>query len=272
MRLFFTLAILTLGGLAISGSAKPILEPRMYLLYGSESGDAVKIYYERHQKLELKEVRVPGLRLKRWGFLTAFGKDLLELEFKLSPGTDAEFNRLDLTYKNGATQKVFVGPSRILYLKPKANYEIDFEVMEQIPNQRLFLGINLFNNVSQTVTIEQLIYAPQSASTEHILLNPNYDPQWFSKLEVWSKTNNIAALPKHSRLVNSGKLNLKLEPGKGFSAAVVAQSFVAKLLCKKGLNAPLESVFLQAVIKYRVGNGKSQLYPIPDNVQANVCL
>lgn len=266
------LSALALAALAVPSPPKAILEPRMYLLYGFETGDPVRIYYERKQKLEFKTVSVPGLTLKHWGYLTAFGKDLLELEFKITPKLDAEFDSVVITDRNNKTQTLFVGPSRIIYLKPKKDFEINFEVMEQIPNQRLFLGINLFNDVSSPVTIEALIYAPRAASTNQILLNPNYDPKWFPKLEAWSKTNDIAALPQGTRFANSSKLNLKLEPGKGFSVAVVAPSFQAKLLCTKGLNANLESVFLQPIVKYHVGNGKSQLYPIPDNVQANVCM
>lgn len=244
----------------------------MYLMYGFETGDPVRVYFERIQKPEFKTVRVPGLSLKRWGYLTAFGKDLLELEFKIEPNMDAEFDSVLVTDSKNMTQKIYVGPNRIMYLKPKKDYEISFELLEQIPNQRLFLSINMFNDSAKTVTIEQLIYAPKAAITNQILLNPNYDPKWFTKLEGWSKTNNAAALPAGSHFANSSNLNLKLEPGKGFSAAVVAASFQEKLLCKKGLNAKLEAVFLQPVVKYRVGNGKSQLYPIPDNVQANVCL
>ncbi len=259
------------SALASSSLDKPILEPRMYLLYGFETGDPVRVYFERKQKLEFKTVRVPGLTLKHWDYLRAFGKDLLELEFKITPNMDAEFDSVVVTDSKNVTQKIAVGPSRIMYLKPKKDYEINFELLEQIPNQHLFLGINMFNDSAQTVTIEQLIYAPKTAITHQILLNPNYDPKWFTKLEAWSKTNNPTALPAGSHFANSSNLNLKLEPGKGFSAAVVAASFQAKLLCQKGLNAKLEAVFLQPVVKYRV-NGKSQLYPIPDNVQANVCL
>jgi hypothetical protein len=271
-RLACVLLILAFSALASSSLNKPILEPRIYLLYGFETGDPVRVYYERTQKLEFKTVRVPGLTLKHWDYLTAFGKDLLELEFKITPKMDAEFDSIVVTDSKNLTQKIYVGPSRIMYLKPKKEYEINFEMLEQIPNQRLFLGINLFNDSAKPVTIEALIYAPSAASTNQILLNPNYDPKWFAKLEAWSKTNNATALPTGSKFANSSNLNLKLEPGKGFSVAVIAASFQAKLLCKKGLNAKLEAVFLQPVVKYRVGNGKSQLYPVPDNVQANVCL
>ena len=265
-------SLLVFGALVFSSPSKPLLEPRMYLLYGFETGDPVLVYYQRNLKLEFQDVKVPGLTLKRWGYLTAFGKDLLELEFKIKAGQDAEFDSLIVQDLKGNSQKVFVGPSRILYLKPKKDYEINFEVIEQIPNQQLFFSINLFNDVALPVTIEQLIYAPRVASTNQILFSPNYDPNWFAKLEAWSKTNDSSQLPKGARFANSSNLNLKLEPGKGFSAAVVAASFQPKLLCKKGLNSKLESVFLQAVVKYHVGNGKSQLYPIPDNVQASVCL
>jgi hypothetical protein len=270
--LAYALLTLAFGALASSSPNKQILEPRMYLLYGFETGDPVRVYFERTQKLEFKTVFVPGLKLKHWGYLTAFGKDLLELEFKIEPNMDAEFDTVVVTDSKNVTQKFYLGPNRIMYLKPKKDYEISFEVMEQIPNQRLFLSINFFNDSAKAVIIEQLIYAPKTASTNQILLNPNYDPKWFTKLEAWSKTNNATALPTDARFANSSNLNLKLEPGKGFSAAVVAASFQEKLLCKKGLNAKLEAVFLQPVVKYRVGNGKSQLYPIPDNVQANVCL
>ncbi len=271
-RLAFSLIILAFGALANSSPKQTILEPRMYLLYGFETGDPVNVYFERKQKPEFKTVRVPGLTLKHWGYLTAFGKDLLELEFNITPNMDAEFNSIVVTDSKNLTQKIDVGPNRIMYLKPKKDYEISFELLEQIPNQRLFLSINMFNDSAKPVTIEQLIYAPRAASTNQILLNPKYDPKWFNKLEAWSKTNDSAALPAGSHFANSSDLNLKLEPGKGFSAAVVAASFQEKLLCKKGLTAKLEAVFLQPVVKYRVGSGKSQLYPIPDNVQANVCL
>jgi hypothetical protein len=271
-RLAPILITLAFGALASSNPNKQILEPRMYLLYGFETGDPVRVYFERSQKPEFKTVRVPGLNLNHWGYLSASGKDLLELEFKITPNMDAEFDSIVVTDSKNVAREIYVGPSRIMYLKPKKEYEISFEVMEQIPNQRLFLSINFFNDSAQSVIIEQIIYAPKTASTKQILLNPNYDPKWFSKLEAWSKTNNATALPTGSHFANSSNLNLKLEPGKGFSAAVVAASFQAKLLCQKGLNAKPEAVFLQPVVKYRVGNGKSQLYPIPDNVQANVCL
>ena len=122
-------------------------------MYGFETGDPVRVYYERKQKLEFKTVRVPGLTLKRWGYLTAFGKDLLELEFKITPNMDAEFDSIVVTDSKNLTQKIAVGPSRIMYLKPKKDYEINFELLEQIPNQRLFLAINLFNDSAKTVTI-----------------------------------------------------------------------------------------------------------------------
>ena len=253
-----------------------VLEPRMHLVYGHESGDPVRLYFDLKRPLELKGVEVSGLRLREWRVFTAFGKPSLELTVSMKPGLDAEFDTIALKLPSGAV-RVAVGPNRVIYLKPRDRYEISFERMEQLPNQRLYLGMRVFNDADQNVTIERIIYAPRAASTNQILVNPAYDDAWFDKLESWSRTANPNILPAGARWMDASRLNLRVPPSRGFSAAIVETSLKPAFSClRKGVppnpNKRRDSAFLQGLIQYRVGNGPVQTYPIPDDILAEVCL
>jgi hypothetical protein len=255
-----------------------LLVPRMHFVYGHESGDPVRLYFDLKRPLEPKGVEVAGLRLREWRMLTAFGKPSLELTVDMKPGLDTEFDTVTLKLPSGTVRAV-AGPNRVIYLKPRDRYEISFERMEQLPNQRLYLGMRIFNDADQIITIERIIYAPKAASTNQMLVNPAYEDEWFDQLERWSKagTSASSALPRGAKWMDAGKLNLRVQASRGFSAAIVESSFKPAFSClRKGVppnpNKRRDSAFLQGLIQYRVGNGLLQTYPIPDDVMAEVCL
>ena len=264
------------------------LIPKLHFVLGHETGEPVQMYFQRTpafdaQKLEIKSVTVPGLKVRSWQLFEAFGKPLLEINFEPKPGDDVNFESIQIS-DDKRTYTVNVGPNRVMYLKPKAKYELSFEVLEQIPNTRLYLAMQFFNDSSQTVTINRIIYAPAIASTNLIMLNPAYDGTWFTKLELWSRAlvkdvDLLPPLPDKARYADANNLNLQIKPSRGFSAAIVEPSLKAKYSClrlpaakRPDPNIRRDNAYLQSVIEYRVGTGPQQLYPIPDVIQTDVCL
>ena len=261
----------------------------MHFVSGYEQGEAVQMYFQRTaafdaQKLEIKNVSVPGLKLSSWQLFEAYGKPLLELDVEPKPGDDVNFDSLQIQDARGQTFTVSVGPNRVMYLKPKPKYELSFELLEQIPNNRLYLAMQFFNDSPQTVTINRIIYAPSIASTNRILLNSAYDGAWFTKLELWSRAlvndvNLLPPLPDKAKYADANNLNLQIKPSRGFSAAIVEPSLKAKYSCLRLPAAKRpdpkirrDNAYLQSVIEYRVGTGPKQFYPIPDAIQTDVCL
>ena len=265
------------------------LIPKMHFVFGHEQGEPVQMYFQRTpafdaQKLEIKGIRVPGLKVKSWQLFEAFGKPLLELDFEPKPGDDINFDGIQIKDARGREYTVNVGPNRVMYLKPKPKYELSFEILEQIPNSRLYLAMQFFNDSPQPVTINRIIYAPTVASTNRILLNPAYDDAWFTKLELWSRAlvkdlDLLPPLPDKTKYANANNLNLQIKPSRGFSAAIVEPSLQAKYSCLRLPTAKRpdpkirhDNAYLQSVIEYRVGTGPKQLHPIPDAIQTDVCL
>lgn len=247
-----------------------LLEPKMHLLHGFDSSEPVLAYWRVRTTFALKSLEVKGLRLQSWQFVRASKQDFLEVVFALKPGDDHEFDSLALTLKDGSKRNEYVGPNRVLYLKPKASYEISFERTEQVSFERLYLGMQVFNDSSKAITIEQIVYAPSKAATNKIIVS-RYDPAWFDQLERWvGGPENV--LPSHAKFLDSRKLNLILLPSRGFSAAIVRNSILAKFNCgDRPRVGRLDSAFLQVLIVYRVGKGPKQVYPIPDEILADVC-
>jgi hypothetical protein len=265
------------------------LVPKLHFVFGYEQGEPVQMYFQRTstfdaKKLEIKSVSVPGLKVRSWQLFEAFGKPLLEIDFQPKPGDDVNFDTIQIKDTRGREFTVDVGPNRVMYLKPKAKYELNFELLEQIPNNRLYLAMQFFNDSSQTVTINRIIYAPTIASTNRILLNPAFDGTWFTKLELWSRAQVkdltlLPPLPDKAKYADANNLNLQIKPSRGFSAAIVEPSLKAKYSCLRLPAAKRpdpkirqDNAYLQAVIEYRVGSGPKQLYPIPDAIQTDVCL
>jgi hypothetical protein len=264
------------------------LIPKLHFVLGFETGEPVQMYFQRTptfdtKKLEIKSVTVPGLKVRSWQLFEAFGKPLLEIDFQPKPGDDVNFDSIQIS-DSKHTYTVSVGPNRVMYLKPKAKYELNFELLEQIPNNRLYLAMQFFNDSSQTVTINRIIYAPTIASTNRILLNPAYDSTWFTKLELWSRAqvkdvDLLPPLPDKAKYADANNLNLQIKPSRGFSAAIVEPSLKAKYSClrlpaakRPDPNIRRDNAYLQSVIEYQVGTGPKQLYPIPDAIQTDVCL
>jgi hypothetical protein len=264
------------------------LVPKLHFVLGFENGEPVQVYFQRMpafeaQKLEIKNVTVPGLKVRSWQLFEAFGKPLLEINFQPKPGDDVNFDSIQIS-DSKRTYAVSVGPNRVMYLKPKAKYELNFELLEQIPNNRLYLAMQFFNDSSQTVTINRIVYAPTIASTNRILLNPAFDGTWFTKLELWSRAqvkdvDLLPPLPDKAKYADANNLNLQIKPSRGFSAAIVEPSLKAKYSClrlpaakRPDPNIRRDNAYLQSVIEYQVGTGPKQLYPIPDAIQTDVCL
>jgi hypothetical protein len=268
--------LVALGLLALLGNPASPLEPRVHFLHAAISGDPMLVYYEVTAPFELKSVKIAGVPIKSWQFVTAFQKHSLEIELVTKPGLNAEWDRLEVIDSSGKPRALSVAPSRAMTVPEKPSYELDYERMEQQPSSRLYLGLRIFNDSAQTVTMDEFIYAPFKVSANRVLVNPRYDGQWFTKLEAWVRGTGGTPLPQGARLMDSSKLRLKILPSRGFSAAIVAQSFKPAFSClragvKRDPQKRVDSAVLQPVIQYRVGSGKPQFYPIPDTILADLC-
>ncbi|NJK44319.1 MAG: hypothetical protein HC933_08565, partial [Pleurocapsa sp. SU_196_0] len=139
--------------LLLSASAatleRGVLQPRVHLVHGFGGGDPMLVYYEVAQPLTLKSVRVPGLPIKSWRFVTAFQKRNLEIELEAKPGLNAQWDRLEVVDNANRTRSLFVAPSRALTIPERDRYEINYERMEQKPSSRLYLGLRVFNDSAQ---------------------------------------------------------------------------------------------------------------------------
>ncbi len=278
-RLFFVL----LGMTALAAPA-PKLEPRVHFVHEWEGGDPLRLYYEIPQPLvpndpfggkpspntgdNIKTVAVTGLPLKSWRIMDAFGKRNLELEVNVKAGLDTTFSSLKI---NGSS--VAVASSRVLYLKPLQKYPLSYERLQQQPNERLFLAMQIFNDSPETIFVDKILFAPKGVSNDKILMNPRYDSTFFRKLEQWM-SGSSPSLPEGSSLVSSNALNLKILPSRGFGVAIVGSSI--KLSCKgsprlRDANKRYDTFISQPVIQYRLGAGKPTLYPIPDQIITDVC-
>ena len=154
-------------------------------------------------------------------------------------------------------------------------YELGYERMEQQPSSRLYLGLRIFNDSAQTVTVDKFIYAPSKVSANRVLVIPRYDGQWFSKLEDWVHGSGTP-LPQDATLMDSSNWELKILPSRGFSAAIVASSFKPAFSClragvKRDPAKRVDSAVLQPVIVYRVSTGKTRRYPVPATILADLC-
>jgi hypothetical protein len=252
-----------------------ILEPRVHLLHGAVGGDPLLVYYESKTPLELKSLSIPGVPIKSWRFMTAYGVRSLEIELIAKPGLDAEWNALSVTDASDKPRVLSVAPSRVLVIQERDAYELSYERLEQEPSARLYLGLRIFNDTSQTITVDKFIYAPSQVTANRILLEPRYDPKWFTKLEAWGKSAS-GTPPEGATLADSSRLNLKIPPSKGFSAAIVGSSFKPGFSCgragvKRDPSKRVDSAYLQPLIQYRVGNEAPQFYPVPDAIITDLC-
>lgn len=275
-----------IGGLllcAALAAPTPILEPRVHFVHGWEGGDAVVLFYQIPQELvpktgfgaqsgssalEVKSVSASGLPMQGWNIVKSFGKSEIGLNIKFKAGLDSSFSSLKV---NGAA--VNVAPSRVLYLKPLSSYPLSFEKLEQQPNDRLFMAMRIFNDSSQTITIDKILFAPTGVSSGKVLVNPKYDSEFFRNLEKWVSGEG-KSFPAGSSLENANKLDLKILPARGFGAAIVDQSIQYSCKTRKRERDPskrYDTFFSQPIVVYRVGNGKAQFYPIPDQIVADIC-
>jgi hypothetical protein len=271
MKRLLLAALVTL----ISSPERGPLEPKVQFLHGFRGGDPILVYYEITAPLELKAVRVQNLPIKQWRLITAFEKRNLEIEVVPEPGLNVEWDRLSIVDGRGAERTLYVAPSRAMYVPERARYEINYERMEQQPSAKLYMGLRIFNDSAQPVTVEKFVYAPSQVSANRIVIEPGYDTDWFKKLDAWAN-NQAATFPAGSSLRDSQNLNLTILPSKGFSAAVVNSSFKPGFSCvrTKQFRDPgkrVDSAYLQPLVQYRVGNSKSQFYPLPDAIITDLC-
>jgi hypothetical protein len=268
--------IALLSALVAAQSAPRALEPRVHLLHATPGGDPMLVYYEAASSTAFKTVSIPGVPVRAWRFVTAFGKRSLEIELITKPGLNAEWDALSVTDPSGKVQRIPVGPSRVTTIQERDQYELSYERMEQEPNNRLFLGLRVFNDSDQIVTVDKFIYAPSQASAARVLVQPRYDSAWFQKLEDWVRAPSSPTLPAGATLMDANNMGLKILPSRGFSAAIVAQSFKREFTCpragvKRDPSKRVDSAVLQPFIVYRVGGGAQRYYPIPDTIIADVC-
>jgi hypothetical protein len=277
------LCLLLLLGLGAVAAPAPTLEPRVHFVHGWEGGDPLSLFYEIPQplvpnaplgtktgssSLQIKSVAVSGLPLLGWGVVQPFSRRELELKVNLKTGLDASFSSLKL---NGTS--VGVAPSRVLYLKEQTTYPLSFEKLEQQPNERLFMAMRIFNDSPETITIEKILYAPDSVSSAKVLVQPKYDSEFFRAVEKWV-SGESKAYPSGASLENSNKLNFKVLPSRGFGAAIVDASVAYSCKTRKRPRDPAkryDTFVSQPIIVYRVGQNKPQMYPIPDQIIADIC-
>ncbi len=278
--------LLIIFGVTALAAPVPKLEPRVHFLHDWEGGDAWQLYYEIPQPLvpndpfggkpgsstnnDIKSVSVTGLPLKNWKIVDAFGKRNLELNINPKVGLDVTFNTVKI---NGSS--VAVAPSRVLYLKPLAKYPLSYERLQQQPSDALFLAMQIFNDSPDTITIEKILFAPSGVSADRVLLNPRYESNFFTNIETWV-INGAKGTPNGTKLENSGSLSLKVLPSRGFGAAIVAASFKSSFNCKlnkrpREAGKRYDTFISQPLIQYRIGSAKSQFFPIPDQIVADIC-
>ncbi|MFN3267270.1 MAG: hypothetical protein ACK41E_10595 [Deinococcales bacterium] len=261
----------------------PKLEPRVHFVHGWEGGDPVTLFYEIPQELvpktgfgaqagssalEIKSVTVAGLPIQGWNIVNSFGKSEIGLNVKFKAGLDSHFSSLKV---NGVN--VGVAPTRVLYLKPEPTYPLSFEKLEQQPNERLFLAMRIFNDSSQTITIEKVLFAPQNVSSGKILLSPKYDSEFFRNLEKWV-SGQTKSYPAGSSMQDANKLGLKILPSRGFSVAIVDQSIRYSCQTRKRVRDPskrYDTFISQPIVVYRIENSKPKFFPIPDQIIADIC-
>jgi hypothetical protein len=279
---FLPLGLMVLG-LAVFAAPTPLLEPRVHFVHGWEGGDPLSLFYEIPQSLvpntplgsktgssvlQVKTVAVSGLPLLGWGVVQPFSRRELELKVNLKAGLDVSFSSLKL---NGTT--VNVAPSRVLYLKEQSTYPLSFEKLEQQPNERLFMAMRIFNDSPETITVEKILYAPTRVSSAKVLVQPKYDSEFFRDVEKWV-SGESKAYPNGASLQNSNSLNLKILPSRGFGAAIVDASIAYSCKTRKRPRDPnrrYDTFVSQPIVVYRLGNGKSAMYPIPDQIIADIC-
>jgi hypothetical protein len=258
----------------------------VHFLHEWEGGDPWQLYYEIPQPLvpndpfggqsksntnnDIKNVSITGLPLKNWRIVDAFGKRNLELNINPKVGLDLTFNSLKI---NGSS--VAVAPTRVLYLKPKTKYPLSYQRLQQQPSDALFLAMQIFNDSPETISIEKILFAPSGVSADRVLVNPRYESNFFSNIESWL-LNPTKGTPSGTKLENSSTLNLKVLPSRGFGAAIVASSFKNAFNCKlnkrpRDAGKRYDTFVSQPLIQYRIGNGKAQFFPIPDQIVADIC-
>ncbi len=277
--------LLLLSMTAIAAPA-PKLEPRVHFVHEWEGGDALRMYYEIPQPLvpndpfgtkpstassnEIKSITVTGLPLKSWRIVDAFGKRNIELEVNLKAGLDVTFSSLKINSVN-----VSVAPSRVLYLKPLKKYPLSYEKLQQQPTDTLFLAMQIFNDSPDTIFVDKLIYAPIGVTNNQVLVTPKFDSNFFSNIETWVNTGS-KGIPVGLKLENSNLLNLKILPSRGFGAAIISSSLKNAFNCKlnkrtRDASKRYDTFISQPLFVYRVGNGKPQFFPIPDQIVADIC-
>ena len=268
MRLV-ALLCLTLAAPLLAAPETKLLEPRLQLVTGS---GAVMVRYVVLNAFQPTSLRIPGATLDRWQFSTDDGITYLELTLKLRTGQDLEWHTVEITNAQ-SKRSLEVGPSRALWADAATKHPISFERIEQQfgagLGQRPYWGVRIFNDSSQTVTLERLIYAPRTVGSGRIALQTRYDPEWFSRLGAWA-ANPDQALPGNSSIVSAEAIKLEVLPSRGFSLAILGLSFKPLPACKQPA-ARASQPYLQPVLQYRVGNSPARMYPLPDTITALLC-
>ena len=253
------------------------LVPRLHFIHGDSSSDPVRLYFERTMDFTVQKLEIKGLRVKGWGVVMVGTKSELEITLGLKPGDDVEFDHVQITDAQSVRHTVFVGPNRVLYLKPQPE-ALGLERLESAPGVGMYLGMQVFNTTdakgqARDVTILGLEYAPKAISTRHVLLQPRFDPAWFGSLEDWANANvsDPRSIPSGNAMMDSSAINLTVRPSRGFSVAVIEASLRHSCLRKLPEHTRTQA-YWQPVIKYRVGQGPAQWYPLPSPVLADLCL
>ena len=263
------LLCLTLAGPLLAAPETKLLEPRLYLVTGSGT---VTVSYVVLKAFKVSNVRIPGATLERWQFTTEDDLKHLELTLRLKAGQDLEWHMLEISDAK-FKRTLEVGPSRAVWADAKTPHPISFERIEQQfasqLGQRPYWGVRIFNDSPQTVTVERLIYAPRSVSSNRIALQTRYDPEWFTRLGTWA-ANPDQALPGNSSIVSADAIKLEVLPSRGFSLALLGLSFKPLSACKSPA-ARASQPYLQPALQYRVGSGAARFYPLPDTITALLC-
>jgi hypothetical protein len=261
--------VMGLSALAFAQIPELWLIPKSHFLY-TQNGRPLRLYFQKNTNFEIQKLEIKGLRVQNWSFMTDFQKTWLELILLLKPGTDQEFDHLQITDSKGIEHSVFVGVNRVMSFKPSPTDDLSFERLESSPMQGVFFTGQFFNltdlsNHPREITILAVEYAPKALSGQ-VLLEPNYDPRWFDWLFDWSsrqlagKDPESSPLPRGVKFEDSRALKLKVKPSFGASMAILTSSITPGLLCS---GIPSAQIYWQILIKYRLGSGEVRYYPIP---------
>lgn len=161
----------------------------------------------------------------------------LSLNVKLEPKNDLEFRALQVTYRDGFTERSSIGHGRLLAI-PGHDGPLENGVYWSASVVGLLLGGYVVNRGDTVVTLQRMIYAPASRSTDWVWVRKGREaawPRWRDELrsalplrfEAKLEDYAVGVLepPRGAAWRRASELNLMLAPGEAAFFALTLGSF-----------------------------------------------